>query len=274
MHRIPILGAAVLLPTLLVCVSRAAAQAPAVEVSNPGDDFTYPINRFSVRNQLTDYPDSVTSGGVLDNRFRYSETLRADLVVFKKPNQLQLRFDLPLAWANRPTQENPDGHTQFGSGDILAQAVYVHAFNARWAAAVGLRAYLPTATQLNLGAGKWQLGPIISIRAALPELSRGSYVSVSVRESFTVAGDPARATVRYFVVRPSLNIGLPSGWFLNSTPVIRYNRIAHAWFVPVDFIVGRKFARRWIASFEYSYGWVRDDFRYKHYADFQIGYLF
>ena len=111
-------------------------------------------------------------------------------------------------------------------------------------------------------------------RASLPELSRGSYVSVSVRDSFTVGGDPTRASVQYLVVRPSLNIGLPSGWFLNSTPVIRYNQITHEWFVPVDGIVGRKFARLWVVSVEYSYGLVRDDFRFKHYADLQIAYLF
>jgi hypothetical protein len=155
-----------------------------------------------------------------------------------------LRFDLPLAWGNIPTRENPNGNTIFGVGDTLVQALYAHAFNARWAVAVGLRTFLPTATRLGLGEGKWQVGPNIAIRAALPELSRGSFVGVAVRESFSVGGDPTRRAIRYLAVQPSLNIGLPSEWFLNSTPVIRYNQYTHTWFLPVDVIVGRKFKRR------------------------------
>jgi hypothetical protein len=62
-------------------------------------------------------------------------------------------------WSNNPTSQNPNGLTQFGLGDVLAEADYVHTFDTRWAAGAGLRMLLPTATGKAFGNGKWQLAP-------------------------------------------------------------------------------------------------------------------
>jgi len=39
-------------------------------------------------------------------------------------------------------------------------------------------------------------------------------------------------------------------------------------------MVGKKFGPHWIASLEYQYGLVRDDYRYKHWVECRIGYFF
>ena len=57
-------------------------------------------------------------------------TLRSDLVFFREPDQLALRFDLPMEWSNKPTSQNPNGVTRFGMGESSwRRALYVHTFS-------------------------------------------------------------------------------------------------------------------------------------------------
>jgi hypothetical protein len=272
-----IIGATVLAAALVGARPATAAPSdgqPPNELNNDGNDDTDPISRLDLRTQYTSLPDAVTPDQVLGDRSRDRETLRDDIVFPRGPDQIQLRTDVPLVWSNVPTSDNPEGHGQFGLGDLLLQGSYSHALDARWAVAVGVRTILPTASEDALGAGKWQIAPSIDVRASLPEVSVGSYVSLTVRQFSSVAGDPSRRNVRNTSILPALNLSLPKQWYVLFNPNIQYNLNSEKWFVPLNATVGKKFGAKWMLSFEYNYGLVMNDPRYKQYVDFRIGYFY
>jgi hypothetical protein len=241
---------------------------------NHGEDITQPIDRFDVRMQFKSLPDETESGKTFDDLSDETLTLRTDLLFFTRPDQLALRFDLPLVWSNKPESDNPHGFTEFGMGDILMQAIYVRAFDERWAGGIGLRTILPTATGDAFGSGKVQVVPTVAVRANLPEISPGSYAGLIVRQFVSVAGPSSRASINQLQFEPQLNIGLPDQWFLNLSPKTNYNLETDKWFVPLDLMIGRKFGLHWIASLEYQYGLVRDDDSYNQWLEARVGYFF
>lgn len=244
------------------------------EPVNSGEDLTAPIDRFDLRMQFKSLPDQTRKGKDFDDLSTETLTLRTDLLLFSKPEQLALRFDLPLELSNKPNDQNPEGHTEFGMGDFLAQAIYVREIDKRWAAGIGLRTILPTATGEALGDGKWQLVPTLGVRASIPEISPGSYLGLIVRQFSSVGGQSSRSDVSYFQFEPQFNWGLPDQWFINFSPETQFNLMTSEWFVPLDIMVGRRFGLNWIASLEYQYGLVREDDRYKQWLEVRIGYFF
>jgi hypothetical protein len=262
---------------LILIAGLLRSTSVAVTESDPfnnGEDFTRPVNRFDTRFQFRTLPDSTSSGKLFEERHAETMTFRTDFVLFHKPDQLALRFDLPMEWNNKPTRQNPMGGTRFGVGDLLAQAAYLHTFNERWAAGIGMQMLLPTATEEGTGNGKWQLAPTLGVRVALPEISTGSYFGLIAREFVSVGGRTNRADINYLQLEPQLNVALPGQWFLNSSPKLRYNFENQKWFVPIDLMVGKKFGTRWVASAEYQYGVVRDDDRYHQWLEARVGYFF
>ncbi|MGB8476349.1 MAG: hypothetical protein WCE61_19885 [Candidatus Acidiferrum sp.] len=245
------------------------------ELADNGEDITNPLNRFDLRLQVKTLPDATASSGqILDDRHAETLTLRSDLLLFPKPNQLALRFDLPLIWSNKSGSDNPNGLTKFGLGDFLAQAIYVRTLDPRWAGAIGMRTVVPTATSDAFGSDKLQLVPTVAVRAQLPEISSGSNVGVIARQFVSVAGDSSRSNINKFGLEPFLNIGLPEQWFVNSSPKMTYNLYTDKWFVPLDLMVGRKFGTRWVASLEYQYGLVGSSDNYKQWLELRVGHFF
>ena len=254
----------------LIFVLGSGSLASAEEAFSHGDDITRPVDRFDLRMQF----ESLPSQPGFDDLSTETLTLRTDLLLFNKPDQLALRFDLPLVWTNKPEKDNPGGDTDFGLGDILMQAVYVREIDSRWAAGFGAKTYLPTATGDGEGTGKWQLVPTAAVRADLPEISPGSYAGLIVRQYNSVAGPASRKNINRTSVEPQLNIGLPDQWFLNFSPELIYDRTSADWFVPLDVMVGRKFGDRWVASVEYQYGLVTDYDKFDNWIEVRLGYYF
>ncbi len=252
----------------------APGMQSAENLSHNGEDPTKPLNRFELRFQFETLPNVTKSGRFFDDRHAERLTLRSDLLLLSKPDQLALRFDLPLVWSNKPTSENPRGLTQFGLGDFLVQGLYVRTFDQRWAGAVGLRMIIPTATGDAFGDGKLQLVPTIALRRELPEINERSNVGVILRQFVSVAGSSSRKNINKFGLEPFLNIGLPNQWFVNTSPKLTYDLYTDKWFVPLDLMIGRRFGSRWIASLEYQYGLVRGNDSYNQWLEARVGYFF
>jgi hypothetical protein len=254
-----------------VCNGEASGDMISV---NSGEDLTAPVDRCDLRMQFETLPDQKRKGEVFDDRSTETITLRTDLLLFAKPDQLALRFDLPLEWSNKPNDQNPQGDTEFGMGDFLAQAAYVRDIDKRWALGAGLRTILPTATGEAFGDGKWQLVPTVGVRASVPEISEGSYLGLILRQFSSVGGQSSRSDISYFQFEPQFNWALPERWFLNFSPEIKFNLMTSDWFVPLDIMVGRRFGLNWIASIEYQYGLVREDDSYHQSLEARIGYFY
>ena len=211
-------GAPIAMLCLVGCPCIAQTTTFQEHVVNSGEDITAPIDRFDLRMQFKSLEDVSHKGVEFDDISNETLTLRTDLVLFNKPDQLALRFDLPLIWSNKPNNQNPEGNTEFGMGDFLMQAIYVREIDKRWAAGAGLRTIPATATGEAFGDGKWQLVPTVGVRASLPEISEGSYAGLIVRQFSSVGGQSSRKNISYFQFEPQFNIGLPGQWFLNFSP--------------------------------------------------------
>ena len=219
----------------------------AEEPPNNDEDVTRPAARFDLRYQFRD-----KGNGVGQSRM----VLRAGRPIpLGNDWKLSTRLDVPFVLSNATSSDNPEGKCDVGMGDVLAQAVLVHASSERFAFVGGLRAVFPTATEDQFGSGKYRLGPILAARYFLPEISPGSFFQPVVRYDFDVGGDDGRKHVSRLHFGPTLNFQFPERWFLTLFPsqdIVLNNIGGHKWFIPADFLIGRNLDERTVASVEVS----------------------
>jgi hypothetical protein len=170
------------------------------------------------------------------------------------------RVDVPLVRSHDVTSSfNPDGDVTFGLGDVLTEfAVITPPAAERWGFGAGLRVVWPTASLNEAGKGKLQLGPLVGVRADLPEISPGSFLLTQIRYLNSIASrdeNKGRANVNELDIQPKFNVGLPDTWFVAayaSEPVQISFAEDNKIFVPMDLMVGKKAAEHWILSLDYS----------------------
>ena len=105
---------------------------------------------------------------------------------------------------------------------------------------VGPSIGLPTATDDQLGTGKWSAGPTA---VALTQPDWGS-VGILGRHLWSFAGDSNRRDVSQSLIEPFVNYNLDKGWFLITDMVITANWEASSgnqWTVPLGGGIGRIF---------------------------------
>jgi hypothetical protein len=108
---------------------------------------------------------------------------------------------------------------------------------------VGPSINLPTASDDQLGSGKWSAG---FSAAALSQPKWGT-VGGLVRQLWSFAGDDDRKKVNQTLIEPFLNYNLYDGWYLTTDLVITANWEADSdnrWTVPLGGGAGRLFSRR------------------------------
>jgi hypothetical protein len=90
---------------------------------------------------------------------------------------------------------------------------------------------LPTATDRNLGAGKWSMGP-----AGVVLTMQGHWVFGALLNNQWSVGGWGDKAVNAMLLQPFVNYNLPDGWYLNSVPILTANwkadRGGDVWTVP------------------------------------------
>jgi hypothetical protein len=212
-------------------------------------------------------------------------TLRADLWTgFGQGWKLYGRTDLPLVYSNDVTSSfNPKGRARFGVGDLLTEvAIIPPPPTSRLAYGFGVRAVWPTAGLNEAGKGKYQVGPVVGIRAMLPEISSGSFVLLVARYLNSIASrnqNKGRPDVNQLNIQPKLNLNLPRAWFLTffASENIQINFADDdKLFVPFDLMIGKKLGEKLVVSLEYSRELFHDrGFEpYEWQLEGRIGYYF
>ena len=150
-------------------------------------------------------------------------------------------IDTPGQVTGIPGIPNPvqgDGAT--GLGDINYSLFFSPVKVGKVIWGVGPSIMMPTATNDQLGSGKWSAGPTA---VALTQTEWGS-MGMLVRQLWSFAGDSDRRSVSQLLVEPFLNYNLDKGWFLISDMVLTANWMADSdnrWTVPVGGGIGRVF---------------------------------
>ena len=99
---------------------------------------------------------------------------------------------------------------------------------------------LKTASEDQLGSGKWSAG---AAGVVLMQPKWGTYGGL-IRQLWSFAGDDNRADVNQFLIEPFLNYNLDNGWYLITDMIITANWDAPSsqrWTVPIGGGVGKLF---------------------------------
>jgi|GEM_PF-506503 len=246
----------------------SAPDADAHKEENTGQDPTKPLKRLDVRLKYQDLPGG--SSAVVP-------TLRLDIPfpVGDKGWKIGTRFDLPFVISDVPSSDNPGGDWHGGVGDSLAQVLLITPPQGRWQFGFGTQAIFPTGSEDQMGTGKWQLAPMVAGIYALPEISKGSFTGLLVKDQFSIAGDEDRNHVNELVLTPLLNINLPNRWFLTFAPEIKFNlKDDGAAFVPFDILIGKLISPKTVVSVELKAPLLDDYKQYDFEVEFRIGFFF
>jgi len=140
-----------------------------------------------------------------------------------------------------PGNPSPDpGNGANGLGDINYSIYFSPVEYDKVIWGVGPSLNLPTATNDQLGSGKWSAG-ITAVALTQPDW--GS-MGILGRQLWSFAGDSDRRNVNQTLIEPFVNYNLENGWFLISDLVITANwknDSGNRWLVPLGAGFGRLF---------------------------------
>jgi len=124
---------------------------------------------------------------------------------------------------------------QTGLSDIL-QSVFISPSNTEpffWGA--GVAVLIPTATDADLSAGKFGLGPTL----AVGKQQRGWTYGALARQIWSVAGHRDRADARSTFIQPFVAYTTKSAWTYSLNTESAYDWVEKQWSVPIHFEVTR-----------------------------------
>lgn len=129
---------------------------------------------------------------------------------------------------------------RLGLGDIVPTFFFTPAHVGRLIWGVGPTLSIPTATDKELGTGKWGLGPSFVV---LTQPEWGS-AEIRVQNIWSIAGPVKRGPVNQLELDPSLSYNLSDEWYLTTGPTIAADWtqvLSERWVVPIGGGVGRTF---------------------------------
>jgi hypothetical protein len=104
-----------------------------------------------------------------------------------------------------------------------------------WIWGIGPIVEMPTATNSQLGTGKWSAGPTGAVI-----YSQGPWLNgVLASQLLSFAGDRHRAGVNLTSIEPQVSYTFANGWYVQSDPTITYDWTAAAWTLPVGADIGK-----------------------------------
>jgi hypothetical protein len=133
----------------------------------------------------------------------------------------------------------------------------------------------PTATDEQLGTGKWAIGPALGFVARSQKLMWGLFN----QNLFSFAGDEQREEVKVSTLQPIINYSLPDKWSIGASEMnITYDWVKSNWTVlPLGVKVAKlvKFGKlpvQFSGSYEYNF---QDDFAAPKWGvNFTVKFLF
>ena len=143
-----------------------------------------------------------------------------------------IRFTLPIA-----TSPDERGGYVTGIGDLTLIDLFMLPKVGDVTLAAGPVLVIPTATEDELGSGKWQAG---AAGVVVAPQSWGLLAGlVTYQASF--AGSDLRDDVNLLTVQPIVNINLDEGFYLRSSGTWNFNMESGASYVPVGLGIGKVF---------------------------------
>jgi hypothetical protein len=219
----------------------SAQAAGAAETENLAKQAQNPIaSLISLPVQWNSTPGSQWAPREIDPSARHNRTFNVvnvqPVVPFKLNDNLTLvgRFIVPVI--QRPLEGATD---VIGIGDMNPSLFLVPRPTGSLMVGFGPTMKLPTATNDQLGDGRWSAGP-----TAVAVYTKGPWVAGTlINNVWSFAGGGPR-DVNRMLIQPFLSYNMPGGWYLTSSPIITSDWTipgGRGWTVPIGGGVGRVF---------------------------------
>ena len=133
-----------------------------------------------------------------------------------------------------------DSGGRVGIGDTVSTFFLTPAHVHRFIGAVGPALLIPTATDSELGAGRWGLGPSLAV---LSQPDWGS-IGILVQNIWSLPASTKRGPVNQMQLQPMFSYNLADEWYLTTGPTVSADwtqSSSDRWLVPIGGGVGRTF---------------------------------
>ncbi|HNV86388.1 MAG TPA: hypothetical protein PKL97_05430 [Candidatus Omnitrophota bacterium] len=230
-----------------------------------------PADRFDVRFRY-DRNDTLPKPSNL-----YTMILRYDeKIILNNQWTIYLRSQMPLKLGDAIARHNRDGDYRAGLGDFFTQLAFIPPHREEgFVCGAGTRVYFPTATERQFGDGKYELAPLVGMAYFPRSFPKGSFIELELRDRFDFAGNRRRAHVHRLSIQPNFFYNLPRNYFVGMNPEIIVNwKDDASWFVPFHAEVGRTFKKKYVLSFNYNQGLVKDFKQYDIELELRFGVFF
>ncbi|MHC4757845.1 MAG: hypothetical protein ACYTE8_04245 [Planctomycetota bacterium] len=188
------------------------------------------------------------------------------------------RYEIPLLYTDIPSRDNPNGDYEFGLGDINTQFLFIRPTESRWSFASGVQLIWPTASQDQMGFGKYIAGPTVGGSYSPESWELGGFVGALVTDLFDYEGKDNREDFHQLVVQPILNYNFEVGesfWFFTFTPEVRVNwEQNNNVFLPLKTTIGRVFFEDMVVTGGFGVPVVNDYDLYDWQIEMGVSFFF
>lgn len=167
-----------------------------------------------------------------------TKTVGLPFIKSKDPSKIYTiyRLEVPVISQTLGTS-NPLNAT--GLSDIALLDVV--AFSQEWGLiGAGGGLIFPTASPDVLGTGKLNAGPVaVALYTKIPKLQ----VGLLAQQYFSIAGNGDRSNQSFMLFQPIVNKVLNNGYFLQFSPIMKFDWESSSYSIPISVAFGRAFAK-------------------------------
>jgi hypothetical protein len=208
---------------------KPSAEEIAAELANPNTpmaSLTFKLQHRLFEGDLPDADDQSSTTLLLQPTFPFALS-NGDTIFFRPA--IPLQFDQPVF-----DPAGSDFDSEAGLGDISFDLAYGRTMKSGVLWAGGLISTIPTATDDDLGADRWTLGPEFLIGKLTPKYVLGAFPN----HQWDVAGsgdaDINLTTIQLF------GTYLPGGgWNVGTAPILSFDHEIDEWTIPLNFTFGK-----------------------------------
>ncbi len=223
---------------LIITTSLALAQEES-DVKKAADNATNPlafVTKFQIQPNYT-FKDGGGDQLILISRIMQpSKSIGLPFIKSKDPSKVYsiYRLEAPVASQTLPNSDmDATGLTDFILIDMIA-------FKTKFGVmGVGPSLSLPIASSPMLGTGKWSAG----LAGTFLTKIAGLQIGILAQQFFSFAGDSERADQNYMVFQPVVTKVFKKGYFMNVSPIMKFDWENDTYNIPLGINVGKAFAK-------------------------------
>ncbi len=165
-----------------------------------------------------------------------SETIGLPFIKSKDPSKIYTIYRLEAPVVSQTFPDNVGDAT--GISDLIFIDAVVFKLK-KGLFGIGPALIMPTAPSEYLGSGKWSGGAVIIYGTKAFGLSLG----VLGQQFFSFAGDTERADQNYMLFQPIITKIFKKGYFINYSPIMKFDWKNSAYNIPVGLSIGKAFSK-------------------------------